>query len=94
MLDVQLEERLHVSPEGIPPWRREHHLGHSRTITQQKCEAVPRRARMQGSQSVVSLNSRFESKEEEEEEEGITCANVSRVRDRLRARERQTAMDK
>jgi len=37
----------------------------------QKCAAVPRRARIQGSQTFVSLNSRLESnKEEEEEEEG------------------------
>ena len=39
-----------------------------RTPSQQKCGAIPRRARIQGSKIVVSLNSRLESNEEEEEE--------------------------
>ena len=34
-----------------------------------RCTAVPRRARMQGSQTIVSLNSRRESNKEEEEAE-------------------------
>ena len=38
-----------------------------RTSAQQKCGAVPRRARVDGPQIVVSLNSRLESDEEEEE---------------------------
>jgi len=37
----------------------------SRTTSQQKCEAVPRRARSQGSQTVLSLNTRLESNEAE-----------------------------
>ena len=37
----------------------------SRTAASQKCGAVPRRARMQGLQIVVSLNSRLESRQEE-----------------------------
>ena len=32
----------------------------------QKCEAVPRRARVEGSSTCVSLNSRLESNEEKE----------------------------
>ena len=40
----------------------------STTTTSQKCEAVPRRARIDGSQTFVSLNSRLDSNEEEEEE--------------------------
>ena len=38
------------------------------TTTSQKCEAVPRRARSQGSHTSDSLNSRLESNEEEEED--------------------------
>ena len=38
-----------------------------RAATSQKCEAVPRRARVQGSSTSVSLNSRLEKEEEEEE---------------------------
>ena len=44
-----------------------------RTTTSQTCAAVPRRTRIQGSQTFVSLNSRLESdieEEDEEEEEG------------------------
>ena len=37
------------------------------TTTSQKREAVPRRARISGSQTCVSLNSRLESTKEEEE---------------------------
>ena len=40
-----------------------------RTSTMQKCEVFPRRARIQGSYTCVSLNSRLESNKEEEEEE-------------------------
>ena len=40
----------------------------SRTTTSQKCEAVPRRARIQGSWTFVPLNSRLERNEAEEEE--------------------------
>ena len=36
-----------------------------RTTTWQKCGAVPRRARIEGSQTCVSLNPRLESNEEE-----------------------------
>ena len=44
----------------------------SRTTGLHKCAAVPRRARIQGSWTYVSLNFRLESnKEEEEEEEDI-----------------------
>ena len=51
------------------------------TTTSQKCEAVPRRARIQGSYTCVSLKSRPESnkEEEEEEEEGVYV----RVADRM-----------
>jgi len=38
-----------------------------RTTAQQKCGAIPRRARIYGSQLVVSLNSMLESSEKEEE---------------------------
>ena len=38
-----------------------------RTTTWQKCEAIPRRARIQGAHTFVSLNSRLESHKEEEE---------------------------
>ena len=38
------------------------------TTTSQNCEAVPRRARIQGAWTCVSLNSRLESNKEEEEE--------------------------
>jgi len=37
-----------------------------RTTTSQKCEAVPRGARIQGPQTVVSRNSRLERNKEEE----------------------------
>ena len=43
----------------------------SKTTTSQKCEAVPRRVRMQGSYTFASLNSRLESNREEEEEGGL-----------------------
>ena len=36
------------------------------STTEQKCGAVPRRARIQGSKMVVSFNSRLESDKEEE----------------------------
>jgi hypothetical protein len=39
-----------------------------RTASYQKCVAVPRRDRIQGSKIVVSLNSRLESDEKQEEE--------------------------
>jgi len=35
------------------------------------CEAVPRRTRIQGASTCVSLNSRLESNQEEEEERGL-----------------------
>ena len=38
----------------------------SRTTFSQKCEAVPRRARIQSLKTFVSLNSRLESNKEEE----------------------------
>ena len=38
---------------------------HLRTTTWQECEAVPLRARIQGSYIVVPLNSRLESNKEE-----------------------------
>ena len=37
----------------------------SRGATSQKCEAAPRRARIQGSSTLVSLNPRLESNKEE-----------------------------
>ena len=37
----------------------------------QNCAIFPRRARIQGSQTFVSLNSRLESNKEEEEEEKV-----------------------
>ena len=37
-----------------------------RTTTSQKCEALPRRARIEGSQTCVSADSRLESNKEEE----------------------------
>ena len=40
-----------------------------RTTTSQKCAAVPRRARIEGSKTFVSPNSRLDSNKEEEEEE-------------------------
>jgi len=40
----------------------------STTTTAQKCEAVPRRARIDGSQTFVSLNSRLDSNEDEEDQ--------------------------
>ena len=39
-----------------------------RTTALQKCEEVPSRARIHGSQTCVSLNSRLESNKEDEEE--------------------------
>ena len=39
---------------------------YSRTITSHKCAAVPRRARIEGSYTFASLNSRLETNEEEE----------------------------
>ena len=36
-----------------------------RTATSQKCEALPRRARIEGSQTCVSADSRLESNKEE-----------------------------
>jgi hypothetical protein len=53
-----------------------------RTTTSQKYEAVPRRARFQGSKTVVSLNSRLESNQEEgeahpESELRTTMASIS-----------------
>ena len=39
-----------------------------RTASHQKCVAVPRRDRIQGPKIVVSLNSRLESDEKQEEE--------------------------
>ena len=41
-----------------------------KTTTAQKCAAVPRRARIQGSSTLVSRNFRLESNEEEEEAVG------------------------
>ena len=41
----------------------------SGSTTSQKCEVVPRPARTKGSQTFVSLDSRLESNEEEQEEE-------------------------
>jgi len=43
-----------------------------RTTTSQKCEAVPRRARIQGSWNFESLNSRLESNKEEKKS-GSRC---------------------
>ena len=43
----------------------------SRRTFSQACKAVPRRARMQGSSTSVSLNSRLESDTDEEEEGGM-----------------------
>ena len=48
----------------------------SRTTTWQKCDAVPRRARIYGSYDGVSLNSRLQSNKEEEVEEGIAGLEV------------------
>jgi len=42
----------------------------SRVSPSQKCEAVPRRARISGSQTFVSPNSRLESHKEAEEVQG------------------------
>ena len=42
-----------------------------RTTTSQNCEAVPRRARIQGSWTFVSLNYRLESNREEEKIWGL-----------------------
>jgi len=42
-----------------------------------KCEAVPRRARIQGSSTFASLNSRLESNDEEEK--GVSLGIQSRV---------------
>ena len=38
----------------------------SRTTASQNCDAVPRRARIQGTQTFVSLNSRLESNKGQE----------------------------
>ena len=54
-----------VSPTTPPPGT----VLDLRTTTSQKCEAVPRRARIQGSWTIVSLNSRLESNRGKEEEE-------------------------
>jgi len=56
-----------------------------RTTTLQKCEAVPRRARFQGSYC-VSLNSRLEiNKEKEKERKPVR----ERAREKFRERERE-----
>ena len=58
--------RVEVEREGCP--LPEDHPGtvlNLRTTTSQKCAAVPRRARIEGSYSFVSLNSRLESNKEE-----------------------------
>ena len=44
-----------------------------RTTTLPKCAAVPRLARIEGSKTFVSLNSRFESHKQEEDDYGIIC---------------------
>ena len=68
-------QRLHIT--SAPRWFSQRILTlkavssgtvlNSRTITQHKCGAVPRRARIQGSCTFVSLNSRLESNKEEGE---------------------------
>ena len=58
-----------------------------RTTTSQKCVAVPRRARIQGSYNCVPLNSRPESNKEEGGRRG-TADNVDGVQERRRVRER------
>ena len=56
-------------------WEKAHVLeGPDRVKGSQKCEAVPRRARNQGSITFVLLNSRMKSDREEEEEGSASLA--------------------
>ena len=50
-----------------------------RTTTSQKCAAVPRRARIQGSKTFVSLNSRLESNTEEDEKKECFTTALERM---------------
>ena len=49
------------------------------TTTSQKCEAVPRRARISGSETLESLNSRLESNEAEKAEIVRESISLSRA---------------
>ena len=44
-----------------------------RTITSQKCEAVPKKARIQGSYTCLSLNFRLDSNKEDQEGNLFHC---------------------
>ena len=64
-LDVRKERRRrcehpHLRGKGSTH-QHDHAVGTNRTTTSQKCAAVPRRARIEGSQTFVSFNSRLES---------------------------------
>ena len=82
-----MEWDLEMNPAGLARMR----INLRRSTAQQKCGAAPRRARIQGSQIVVSLNSRLESNQEEEEDLRVcgvgppsasswTCPNADRRR--------------
>jgi len=56
------KEKKPGTPPGATPKAPVGSVLDLKTTTSQNCEAVPRRARSQGSQIVVSLNSRLENK--------------------------------
>jgi len=64
-LQARRAMRGHVHPRERP--RADHLLaGAALRTTSQKCEAVSKRARTQGSETLVSLNFRLEGNEEED----------------------------
>ena len=70
---IETDDLIPLRAGGLQPRRPGSHLlirglgfRVKNTTTLQKCAVVPRRARVQGSQTFVSLNSRLENNEEEE----------------------------
>ena len=84
-------DEIHTSPDGsffrrIPLYRidRLRSIGvvlNLRTTSSQKCEAVPRRARVQGSKTCERHNSRLESDKEEKKVENSAIRVTPTVED-------------
>ena len=74
---MALERATYAGPHTTLRFRQGwfHALSHAltdlRTTTSQNCEAVPRRARIYGPKTFVSLNSRFERNKEERKKNDI-----------------------
>ena len=68
------DERIdHLPGDAVRPETLPSEFSIETSPTSQKCAGVPRRARIQGSYTFVSLKSRLGSNEEAEKEQLTTC---------------------